>query len=120
MADMPDVEVDLTPLTTAIAKVVEEMVQKTITDTLPDLIKLQTEESLKALLPGLVERAVAEENVLIKETVQDITRRALPDLVKPIVDQLAEEIIEKVAGQVVPDHAEAAVRKEIERLTAEG
>jgi DNA-binding transcriptional regulator YbjK len=116
---MSDLGVDLTPLTTALAKVVEEMVRKMIKDTVPNLIKPQAEEALKAMLPGLMERAIAEEKVLIKETLQEITRQALPDVVKPIVDQLAKEIIEKMVWQVVPDHAEAAVRKEIARLTAE-
>lgn len=119
MADAPDIEIDLRPLTAAIAKVVEDIVRKMIKDTLPDLIKPQAEQSLKAMLPGLVESVLAEEKVLIKETAQDITRQALPDLLKPLVDQLAKEIIEKVVGQVVPDCAEAAVKKEIERLTAE-
>jgi len=91
MAKGSEVEVDLTPLTAALSKLVEDMAQKMVQDA----------------LPGLVEKAVAEEKVLIKETVQEITR------------QLAQEIIEKVAREIVPDHAEAAVKKEIERLTAE-
>ena len=96
-------DIDLTPLTAALSKLAEGMARKMAQD----------------MLPGLVEKAIAEEKVLIKETVQEMTRQALPDLLKPIVDQLAQEIIEKVAREVVPDHAEAAVKKEIERLTAE-
>lgn len=96
-------DLDLTPLTTALSKLAEDMARKMVQDA----------------LPGLVEKAVAEEKVLINETVQEMTRRALPDLLKPIVDQLAQDIIDKVAREIVPDHAEAAVKKEIERLTAE-
>ncbi len=70
-------------------------------------------------LPSLVEAAVAEEKVLMTETVQEMTRKALPDVLKPMVEQLAKEIIEKVARDVVGAKAEAAVKKEIERLTAE-
>ena len=94
---------DLTPLTTALSKLAEDMARKMVQDA----------------LPGLVEKAIAAEKVLINETVQEITRQALPGLLKPIVDQLAQNIIDKVARQIVPDHAEAAVKKEIERLTAE-
>jgi len=96
-------DIDLTPLTTALSKLAEDMARKMVQDA----------------LPGLVEKAVAEEKVLINETVQEMTRQALPDLLKPIVDQLAQDIIDKVAREIVPDHAEAAVKKEIERLTAE-
>ena len=117
MADLPDV--DFTPLTTAITKVAEDVVRAITRDTLPALLKQQTEESLKKMVPGLVEAAVSEEKVLIKETVQEVTRKALPDLLKPMVEQLAKEIIEKVVRDVVDAKAEAAVKKEIERLTAE-
>ena len=103
MAEDPMADIDLTPLTTALSKLAEDMARKMVKDA----------------LPGLVEGAVAEEKVLIKETAQETANQALPDLLKPIVDQLAREIIEKVAREIVQDHAEAAVQKEIERLTAE-
>ncbi|TAL09954.1 MAG: hypothetical protein EPO02_08915 [Nitrospirae bacterium] len=90
MAEDP-ADLDLTPLTSALSKLAEDMAGKMVRDA----------------LPGLVEKAIAEEKVLIKETVQEITR------------QLAQEIIDKVAREIVQDHAEAAVKKEIERLTAE-
>ena len=96
-------DIDLTPLTTALSKLAEDMARKMVKDA----------------LPGLVEKAIAEEKALINETVQEMTRQALPDLLKPIVDQLAQDIIDKIAREIVPDHAEAAVKKEIERLTAE-
>ena len=96
-------DIDLTPLTTALSKLAEDMARKMVQDA----------------LPGLVEKAIAAEKVLINETVQEMTRQALPDLLRPIVDQLAQDIIDKVAREIVPDHAEAAVKKEIERLTAE-
>ena len=102
MAEDP-ANIDVAPLAIALSKLAEDMARKMVQDA----------------LPGLVEKAVAEEKVLISETVQEMTRQALPDLLKPIVDQLAQEIIDKVAREIVPDHAEAAVKKEIERLTAE-
>ena len=117
MADAPDV--DLTPLTTAFTKIAEDVVRAITRDTVPSLLKQQVEESLRRMVPVLVEGAIAEEKVLIKETVQEVTRKALPDVLKPMVQQLAEEIIEKVARDVVGSKAEAEVKKEIERLTAE-
>jgi hypothetical protein len=119
LAKDPASDLDLAPLTAALTKLAEDIAEKMVQDTLPALIKPQVEESLKTMLPGLVERAVTEEKVLITETAQEAIRRALPDLLKPIADQLAKEIIEKVAREIVPDRAEAAVKKEIDRLTAE-
>src|SRR2546425_6877007 len=115
----------------------------------PYLLTQQVDESLKKLVPRLVQTAVSEEKVLIKETTQETTREALPDLLrplveqfakeifdmkdtvqetarkampdllKPIVEQLGKDIIEKVVRDVVGAKAEAEVKKEIERLTAE-
>lgn len=101
MAEDP-ADIDLTLLTAALSKLAEDMARKMVQDT----------------LPGLVGKAVAEEKVLITETVQEVARKALPDLLKPIVDQAAKEIIEKVARDVVGEVAETEVKKEIERLTA--
>src|SRR5213593_1566028 len=147
MADVPDVEltpvplpnVDLTPLTTAITKVAEDVVRTIAQDMVPYLLTQQVDESLKKLVPRLVQTAVSEEKVLIKETTQETTREAMPDLLKPlveqfdkeiiekampnllkpIVEQLGKDIIEKVVRDVVGAKAEAEVKKEIARLTAE-
>jgi hypothetical protein len=117
MADVPDV--DLTPLTTAIKKGAEDVVRTVMRDMVPSLLTQQVEESLRKMVPSLVEAAVAQERVLIEETAQEVTRKTLPDLLRPMVQQLAEEIIERMARDVVGDKAEAEVKKEIERLTAE-
>jgi hypothetical protein len=96
-------DIDLTPLTAALSKLTEDLARKMVQD----------------VLPGLVEKAVAEEKVLITETVQEAARKALPDLLKPIIDQAAKTVIEKVARDVVGEIAETEVKKEIERLSAE-
>jgi allophanate hydrolase subunit 1 len=96
-------DIDLTPLTAALSKLTEDMARKMAQDA----------------LPGLVEKAVAAEKVLITETVQEVARKALPDLLKPIVEQAAKEVIEKVARNVVGEVAETEVKKEIARLSAE-
>jgi len=102
MADVPDVEltpvplpnVDLTPLTTAITKVAEDVVRTIAQDMVPYLLTQQVDESLKKLVPRLVQTAVSEEKVLIKETTQETTREALPDLLRPLVEQFAKEIFD--------------------------
>jgi len=96
-------DIDLTPLTAALSKLTEDMAKKMVQEE----------------LPGLVEKAIAEEKVLITETVQEVARKALPDLLKPIVEQAAKEVIEKVARDVVGEVAETEVKKEIARLSAE-
>jgi hypothetical protein len=96
-------DLDLTPLTAALSKLTEDMARKMVQDA----------------LPSLVEKAVAAEKVLITETVQEVARKALPDLLKPIVEQAAKEVIEKAARDVVGEVAETEVKKEIARLSAE-
>jgi len=76
-------DLDLTPLTAALSKLTEDMARKMVQEA----------------LPGLVEKAIAEEKVLITETVQEVAR--------------------KVAHDVVGEIAETEVKKEIARLSAE-
>src|SRR5438128_12261042 len=100
MADVPDVEltpvplpnVDLTPLTTAITKVAEDVVRTIAQDMVPYLLTQQVAESLQKLVPRLVQTAVSEENVMIKETTQEPTREALPALLRPLAEQFAKDI----------------------------
>src|SRR5437879_13494927 len=99
MADVPDVEltpvplpnVDLTPLTTAITKVAEDVVRTIAQDMVPYLLTQQVDESLKKLVPRLVQTAGSAEKVLIKEPTQETTRAPLPDLLSPLGDQFAKE-----------------------------
>ena len=119
MSSDPSANIDLAPLASAISKLAEDMAGKMIQETLPTLIKSEVELALKAMVPGMVERAIADEKVLIKETTQDLARQSLPDLLKPLVDELAKDIVEKVAREVVSTTAETEVVKEIERLKAD-
>jgi hypothetical protein len=124
MTEVPDA--DLTPLATAIARVAEaiatvaeDAVRKVARDTDPAVLGQQVEESLRKMVPSLVEAAVARERTLIEETAREVASKTLPDLLRRMVQQLAEEIIERVARDVVGEKAEAEVKKEIERLTAD-
>lgn len=133
--DLPAAEEVIKALAAAITKIAEDLFEKTARDHLQSLVKLQVEQSLNATVPALVQNAVAEEQVLIKETVQETTRQTLPGMVGPILDRLAQEIIrdevrklmgeaakeiiEKIAWEVIPLQAETEVKKEIERLTTE-
>src|SRR6059036_680891 len=124
MADVPDVEltpvplpnVDLTPLTTAITKVAEDVVRTIAQDMVPYLLTQQVDESLKKLVPRLVQTAVSEEKVLIKETTQETARKAMPDLLKPIVEQLDKEIIEKAMPNLLKPIVEQLGKDIIEKV----
>src|SRR5436309_14125082 len=129
MADVHDVEltplpsphVDLTPLTTAITKVAEDVVRTIAQDMVPSLLTQQVEESLKKMVPRLVEAAVSEERVLIKATVEETARRAMPDFLRPLVEHLAKAIfdmkdtIREPARNAIPD----LLRPPIEQLGRE-
>jgi hypothetical protein len=146
-------------LALAITNIVENIVRKELRDTLPARLEPLIEQSLKELLPEalpglvasalpdlaneqllamtppLVESAIAGQQEVIKETVEDVARHTLPGLIGPIMERLSkdilqqevrklldttgQEIVEKVAWEVVPVHAEIEVRREIERLTAQ-
>src|SRR5437899_11795058 len=102
MADVPDVEltpvplpnVDLTPLTTAITKVAEDVVRTIAQDMVPYLLTQQVDESIKKLVARLVQTAVSEEKVLITETTQHTTLEASRNLLRPMVDQLANDTVD--------------------------
>jgi len=150
---------DITALTLAISGIAEGIVRKVIADkleslvtplmeqsvknlfpkSLPPLIAAElpklADEQLRALLPRLVESALASQQAILKESIEDATRQALPELMGPIIERLTTssiepeiqkflknsgtEIIEKIAWEVVPSQAEIEVKKEIERLSAD-
>jgi hypothetical protein len=117
MADLPDV--DLTALTTAIAKVAEDMVRTIAQDTVPALLKQQVEESLIKMVPSLVEAAVAEEKVLIRETVEEVTRKALPDLLRPMIQQMVPSLVEAAVAEekvLIRETAQEITRKALPDL----
>jgi hypothetical protein len=117
----------------------EQSLKGLVHQSLPGLVETAlprlADERFQTMIPPLVESAIAEDQELIKETAEDVARHALPGLIGPILERLSKEtiqqevrktmdttgheIVEKVAWEVVPVHAEIEVRREIERLTAE-
>jgi hypothetical protein len=118
---------------------IEQAIKNTLPESLPGVVKELlphvAEEGLQTMMPGLLEQAVAGQQTLIREKVEEVTREALPGLMGPIVERLSkdaiqsevrrimdttgQEIIEKVAWEIIPSQAEIEVKKEIERLTAD-
>ena len=108
------------------------MIRKVVRDALPALLKPQVDQGLKALVPHLVERAVAGEQALIKETAQVAARQVLPSLLSPLLERLtldvlsnevckfmeerAPGILEKVARERIPMSTTDLVKNEPERV----
>jgi hypothetical protein len=136
-------EKDIKALTVAISGIVEGIARKVIEDRLENLLPPLVEQTVKNLLPESVSTLVAAElprlmvdqKALIKESVEQATRQAMPDLIEPIIERLAPTVlqteihkhlattgaavIEKIAWEIVPAQAEIEVRKEIARLSSE-
>jgi hypothetical protein len=149
---------DLKALTLAISGIVEGIVRKVIDvkldsllqplieqsvkNLLPESLPLVTaelpklaEEHLSALLPGLIEAALAGQQATIKESVEEVTRQSLPGMLGPIIERLTKDtlqpeiekflnsvggaVLEKIAWEVVPSQAEIEIKKEIVRLSAD-
>src|SRR5207245_73814 len=108
------------------------MIRKVVRDALPALLKPQVDQGLKALVPHLVERAVAGEQALIRETAQAAARQALPSLLNPLLERLSRDILssevckfmeerapgilEKVARERIPMSTTDLVKNEPERV----
>jgi CheY-like chemotaxis protein len=75
-------------------------------------------------LRGMVEQVIAEHemegsgNTAAPQISEEMLQRAVQQSVSGAVRDMAREIIEKVAWEVVPDLAAAMIREEIERLKA--
>ncbi len=117
--DSPAAEADLQALTAAIATVAENCLRKLVADTVPSLIKPHVEQSLKSMVPGLIENAVAEEKVLIKETAQEMARQALPGLMTPIIEGVAKDLLLEEARKFVSGTAKDIIREEARKLVSQ-
>ena len=117
---------------------VEHSVKNLLAESLPlvtaELPKL-AEEHLAALLPGLIEAALAGQQATIKESVEEVIRQSLPGMLGPVIERLTKDtlqpeiekflntvggaMLEKIAWEVVPSQAEIEIKKEIVRLSAD-
>ena len=117
----------------------EQSVKNLFPECVPPIVAAElpklADEQLRALLPRLVESALASQQAILKESIEDATRQALTGLMGPIIERLTKDslqseiqkflnasgadVIEKIAWEVVPSQAEIEVKKEIERLSAD-
>ena len=115
----PEPESDIQALTTAIVTVAENTLRKLVGDAVPPLIKPHIEQSLKSMVPGLIENAVAEEKVLIKETAQELARQALPGLLAPIIERMAKDLLLEEVHKFVSGTAKDIIHEEARKLVSE-
>ena len=120
----------------------QPLVEQSVKNLLPESLPLVTaelpklaEEHLAALLPGLIEAALAGQQATIKESVEEVTRQSLPGMLGPVIERLTKDtlqpeiekflnsaggaMLEKIAWEVVPSQAEIEIKKEIVRLSAD-
>jgi len=136
-------EKDIKSLTLGISGIVDAIARRVIEDRLENLLPPLIDQSVKVLLPESVLPLVSAElpslvvsqEAIIRESVENATRQALPELLEPIIERLVKDalhselqkflqstgpaVIEKIAWEIVPAQAEIEVRKEIARLSAD-
>lgn len=83
-----------------------------------NLVKEIVEPTVRKHLPDALKQHLGPTDKLVKEAVEEAASQHAHQAAEGVVREAAKEIIEKVARKVVPDLAEAEVKKEIERLTA--
>ena len=118
---------------------IEQSVKNLLSESFPSLVAAElpklVQEHLTALLPSLIEDALAGQQTTIKESVEEVARQSLPSMLGPIIEQLAKDtlqpeiekflhsvggaVLEKIAWEVVPSQAEIEIKKEIVRLSAD-
>jgi CheY-like chemotaxis protein len=111
-----------------VRKMVEETVAKMAKDVFAKSPPVQVPTLPESELRSMAEAAIAE---LAKEVIEmlppprppkvseETVRRGIEDAVSKIAREMAREVIEKVAWEVIPELAEQLIKQEIERLKAE-
>ena len=118
---------------------IEQSVKNLLSESFPSLVAAElpklVQEHLTALLPSLIEDALAGQQTTIKQSVEEVARQSLPSMLGPIIEQLAKDtlqpeiekflhsvggaVLERIAWEIVPSQAEIEIKKEIVRLSAD-
>jgi CheY-like chemotaxis protein len=103
-----------------IAKVAKDMFAKLPPVQLPTLpeseLRRMAEESIAKMAKEAIEMLPPPQPPKVSE---ETVRRGIEEAVSKIARELAREVFEKVAWEVIPELAEQLIRQEIERLKAE-
>ena len=100
---------DIRAVTTAMTQLIENLLRSMVQETVPDLVKLQVEQTLKSLLPELVQRAIAQEQDLITESAQSIARDQLRETLPGSLDRIATPLIESEVRRLFEESAQQSV-----------
>ncbi len=105
----------------AVRQGIPEIVAQHIT-VMGSMIQQHLTEAVRQQLPEVLKEQSSSIENLVKKTAEEAAsqyaRQAAEVITPKVQREIAKEVVEQVVRQVVPDLAEAAIKKEIERLTA--
>ena len=90
---------------TGMGSMIQQHLTEAVRQQLPEVLKTQSSS-----IENLVKKAA-------EEAASQYARQAAEVITPKVQREIAKEVVEQVVRQVVPDLAEAAIKKEIERLT---
>lgn len=104
----------------------ERTIQQNLSDTAGQSVEKVTDKLVRELvdptvrkhLPEVVRQQLDSIDRLVKEAAQDAASQYARQAAEDIVREMAKDAIKQAVGKIVPDVAEAEIKKEIERLTA--
>ena len=104
----------------------ERTIQQNLSDTASQTVEKVTDKLVKELvdptvrehLPEVVRQQLGSIDRLVKEAAQDAASQYARHTAENTVREMAKDILKKAVEKIVPDVAEAEIKKEIERLTA--
>lgn len=104
----------------------ERTIQQSLSDTAGQSVEKIADKLVRELmdptvrqhLPEVVRQQLGSIDKIVKETAQDAASQYARQVAEDIVREVAKDILKQAVEKIVPDMAEAEIKKEIERLTA--
>ncbi len=104
----------------------ERTIQQNLSDTADQSLEKITDKLVRELvdptvrkhLPEVVRQQLDSMDRLVKEAAREAASQFARQAAEDIVREMAKDTIKQVVKEIVPDMAEAEIKKEIERLTA--
>lgn len=125
--ELPDlVAKHLTTVEPAMQRSLNDLTTRLVEEITDRLVKDLLEAALQRLLPDIVRAQLGPIDKLVKDAVEEATAQyvcqtadlVVKEVAREAVQEIATGLAEQVVREIVPDVAEAAIKKEIDRLTA--
>jgi len=109
----------LSTLDHTVKQTLSEMVPPLVEQTSERLIRERIESALDKHVPGAVRNHLGPVEVLVKTEVAQVVSQCARQTTEDVVREIAQEPIQQAVRKIIPEIAEAQVKEEIRRLTAQ-